>query len=138
MDMPMDLMWDVAAKTALVLAILYGALWVLRRYYGKGMMPRRGAPLLVLQSAQLGPGRSVHLIGVGSKTLLVGATSQQVSLLADVGPMDLAVDQEETSPDSFERQLRKAVGVAGSLPLWLKRRPAGTGSEEASDRGDTE
>ncbi len=139
MDMPLDLIWDVAVKTALVLALLYAALWAIRRYYGKSGVLQRGPSLLVVQSTQLGPGRSVHLIGVGGKMLLIGATSQQVSLLAEVGSMDPAAEPEAVdTPDSFERHLRKAIDVAGSLPARLKRRPFSRGGESDSGTGEVE
>ncbi len=135
----MDLIWDVAVKTSLVLAILYAALWVMRRYYGKTGIPQRGPSLMVVQSTQLGPGRSVHLIGIGGKMLLVGATSQQVSLLAEVGSADLAVEPEvAVTADSFERQLRKAIEVAGSLPARLRRRAPDKGTDDGPDAGGAE
>ncbi len=129
----MDLIWDVAVKTAMVLALLYGVMWFIRRHYGKNGVVHRGPSILVVQSAQLGPGRSVHLIGVGGKMLLVGATSQQVSLLSELGAMDLeslAVPRE--GADSFERYLQQAVVMAGSLSAKLR----GKGQDPA-DRGET-
>ncbi len=139
MDLPMDLIWDVAVKTSLVLAMLYAALWVMRRYYGKSGTPQRGPALMVVQSTQLGPGRSVHLIGIGDKMLLVGATSQQVSLLAEVDSADLAVEPKvATTHDSFEGQLRKAIEVAGALPARLMKRPSNRAIDGDPDTGDAE
>ncbi|MHB0868162.1 MAG: flagellar biosynthetic protein FliO [Chloroflexota bacterium] len=122
MDAPLDLIWDVAVKTAMVLALLYSVMWVIRRYYGKSAVVRQGPSIMVVQSAQLGPGRSVHLIGVGDKMLLVGATSQQVSLLAELADVDVepAGDPREVVTDSFDRHLRQAAGVAGLLSARIK------------------
>ncbi len=139
MDVPTDLIWDVAAKTALVLALLYGVLWTIRRYYGKTGLQQRSASILVVQSAQLGPGRSVHLIGVGGKMLLVGATSQQVSLLAEVGAADLVMESEvAVSGDGFDRHLRQAIDAAGSLSSRLRRGRLDRGSDMNSGAGEAE
>ncbi|MGE5620314.1 MAG: flagellar biosynthetic protein FliO [Sphingomonadaceae bacterium] len=116
MDAPLDLIWDVAVKTAMVLALLYGVLWLFRRYYGKAGVVRRGPSILVVQSAQLGPGRSLHLIGVGGRVLLVGSTSQQVSLLAELDGAEIGAGGEEQEPAyGFDRYLQQAIGVAGRL-----------------------
>jgi len=136
--MPVDLIWDVVAKTALVLAVLYAALWLLRRYYLRGGVARNGASLLVIQSAQLGPGRSLHLIGVGGKTLLVGSTSQQISLIAEVDPMQPLEMAGQAPGDSFDRYLRKAVDVASSIPERLRQRPLGRRGGNASVDGEAE
>lgn len=134
----MDLIWDVVAKTALVLAVLYAALWLLRRYYLRGGAARNGTSLLVLQSAQLGPGRSLHLIGVGGKTLLVGSTSQQISLIAEVDSVQTLEVVEQGPDDSFDRYLRKAADVASSIQERLRQRPQGRRSRDASVDGEAE
>lgn len=122
-DVPLNLIWDVAVKTALVLALLYGVLWAIRRFYGKTGVVHRGPAIEVVQSAQLGPGRSVHLIGVGERMLLVGATSQQVSLLAEIGALKLeAVSEPQGTGDAFDHCLRQALEMAGSLPSRWRRR----------------
>ncbi len=125
-DAPMDLIWDVAAKTALVLALLYAVLWWIRRVNGKSALTGRRPAIQVMQSAQLGPGRTLHLIGVGEKVLLVGATSQQVSLLSEMERGDLGsllgVQGEE---EPFDRYLRQAMGAAGSLSSRLRGRLGG-------------
>ena len=135
----MDLLWDVAVKTALVLVLLYGVLWVIRRYYGKPGVSRRGTSLLVVQSAQLGPGRSVHLIGVGGRLLLVGATSQQVSLLVEVEATETEMEAEPiTDGESFDRYLRQAVDAAGSISSRLREIRLGRGTDGESGRGKLE
>ena len=138
MDMPVDLIWDVVAKTALVLAALYAVLWLIRRNYVRGGAARQGVSLMVLQSAQLGPGRSLHLIGVGGKTLLVGSTSQQISLIAEVDPMQPLEFAEQVPVESFDRYLRKAVEMASSIPVRLRQRPLGRRGGDASVDGEAE
>lgn len=132
---PTDLLWDVLLKTALVLAVLYAVLWAIRRFMGRGVVAPRGTSILVIHSAHLGPGRSVHLIGVGDKMLLVGATSQQVSLLAEldvageVAPPDAPVEAA-----SFERYLHRAAEMWQTASSRLRIR-GGDGGENRPGSG---
>ena len=126
----MDLLWDVASKTALVLAAMYGVLLLARRFWG-GPGALRGKPLMsVVQSAHLGPGRSVHLIGVGGRMLLVGATSQQVSLLTEMEASELeAAEEVAVRKASFEQYLSRAAEIVGATSARLKARQKRTSSE---------
>lgn len=120
---PTDLLWDLLLKTALVLAALYAALWAIRRFMGRGVIAPRGASILVIHSAHLGPGRSVHLIGVGDKMLLVGATSQQVSLLAELDAAgEVSLPDASAESASFERYLHRAVEMWQSASSRLRIR----------------
>ncbi|HEX2922770.1 MAG TPA: flagellar biosynthetic protein FliO [Chloroflexota bacterium] len=119
-DAPGDLLWDVIVKTALVLALLYGVLWLVKRYYGRTASTPKGAGIVLIQSTHLGPGRALHLVGVGSRTLLLGATSQQVSLLAELDPTDLESEPNSVEGYSFDRYLNQASGVAGMLSSRLR------------------
>lgn len=139
MDAPMELIWDVVVKTALVLVLLYGVLWAIRRFNGRTGLVHRGPSILVVQSAQLGPGRSVHLIGVGDKVLLVGATAQQVSLLAELGAedMDPVLGVQEVN-DPFERYLHRAAQAATSLSSRLRGRGPAKGDGDETGAGAAE
>ena len=54
----------------------------------------------VVSSLTLAPNRSVHLLRVpGGKTVLVGATPNQVNLIADLG--EIAEDLESDAAGSF-------------------------------------
>lgn len=67
--------------------------------------PRAGADgLRVLSSHALTgtPGAAVHLLSVADRTLLVGATAQAVTLLAD-----WEAEQSEPSPDAFDSYLAR-------------------------------
>lgn len=87
---------DIGFKLIAVLALAYGSLALLKRVgVGGATAPRSGgAPSMrVVSSLALAPNRSVHVLKVpGGKTLLVGATPNQVNLIADLG----ALAEEET------------------------------------------
>jgi flagellar biogenesis protein FliO len=90
---------DIGFKLIAVLALAYGSLLLLKRagFGGAAAARTGGTPgIRVVSSLSLAPNRSVHVLKVpGGKTLLVGATPNQVNLIADLG--DIA---EEESPDA--------------------------------------
>lgn len=121
MEQPTSLLFDLLSKTALVLALLYGFVWGLRKFTGSAAGIRLGPTVQIIQSAHLGPGRSVHLISVGNKGFLVGATSHHVSLIArvDVSEADhLLVEGRESRP--FDGCLQRASQLLASVCPGLR------------------
>jgi flagellar biosynthetic protein FliO len=95
---------DIAFKLIAVLALAYASLLLLKRVGVGGASVARtgGQGMRVLSSLTLAPNRSVHVLKVpGGKTLLVGATPNQVNLIADLG--DLPEDEvgENAEATSF-------------------------------------
>jgi flagellar biogenesis protein FliO len=81
----------------------------------------------------------VHLIGVGGRLLLVGATSQQVSLLVEVEATETGMEAEPiTDGESFDRYLRQAFDAAGSISARLRDIRLGRGTNGESGRGKLE
>ncbi|HDS83739.1 MAG TPA: hypothetical protein ENN97_00855 [Phycisphaerales bacterium] len=68
--------------------------WLVCRKLGGGSVGG-GRTIRIGETVRLGPRKSLHLIRVGSRTLLVGATGEQVSLLADVSD-HVSVDEGKT------------------------------------------
>jgi flagellar biosynthetic protein FliO len=75
----------LALKLGLVLLLIYATIWLLRRYLGRpaGAAAATGA-LRLLQSLPLGQQQYVHLIEVGDRLLVVGATPQHLTLLGEI------------------------------------------------------
>ena len=78
-------------KLLAVLIVAYFAMMLMKRYYlgGQTTAPGAGAPratrtVHVLETASLGQGRQLHLVAAGKRCFLLGATTQQVSLLGEV------------------------------------------------------
>jgi flagellar biogenesis protein FliO len=92
-------LFDVGIKFAAVLGLAYGSLMLLKKV-GLGGPAARGSQQMsgvrVVSSLALAPNRTVHVIRTpGGKSLLVGATTSQVNLIADLGELDedsVAVD----------------------------------------------
>ena len=97
----LDFVADIGIKLVAVLGLAYGSLTLLKRAGGGGPTVARAASgssvgLRVVSSLALAPNRTVHVLQVpGGKTLLVGATPNQVNLLTELGELpalDLAPD----------------------------------------------
>jgi len=107
---------ELALKLALVVGLIYvvlaGLRWLQRRTASSSS---NGAAIRVLESTGLAPGQTLHLVVVGEKTLLIGATDQQLSILAELA--DIATPfSEETS--EFEESLARVKPFSGPALDW--------------------
>lgn len=69
-------------------------------YLSKKLLPKlslSGKRIQVTETVHLGPRKSIHLIKIGKKTLLIGSTNENISSLADVtdqiSEVDLSANQ---------------------------------------------
>jgi flagellar biogenesis protein FliO len=99
-------MFDVGIKMFAVLALAYGSMLLLKRA-GLGSAAgavKNGASIQgmrVVSTLVLAPNRSVHVLKVpGSKLLLVGATPNQINLIAELG--DIADDELPEAASFFD------------------------------------
>ena len=104
-------------RLGLVLLAIWGAIvamrWWVRRQSGAADSPTRRLELLETRS--LGPNRALHLVRVGGRAVLIGATAEHISAL-------LAVDD----PAELERLLEVAEAPgAGPRSLGELRRNLG-------------
>lgn len=100
----------IVSLTVVLVLMALAARFVRRYRVGLGGR-RQGAPVEVLARAGVGRRSSVSVIRTGRRTLVVGVTDTNVSLLADLGPDDLVEmesDAERTRPP----------GGSGPVPSW--------------------
>ena len=76
-------LWQMLGMVVVIAILGVGGLWVLRRLMPR-IQQRRGRNIAVLETACLGPSRTVHLLRVGQKEFLVASTREHISMLADV------------------------------------------------------
>jgi len=112
---PEPSIWSVllslAWKLGLVIALAYGLLWLMKR----GMHVRRlnpGERMQLVETIGLGNNRSLHLLRVGSRSLLIGATGQELRMLADVTDAVAGQAQPEWSDDEATAILREVAAVS--------------------------
>lgn len=88
--------WRTLIALTLVLALLAGLAWVLR----KGLLARRSSQALNVETAlALGDRRSLVIVTVEGRRLLIGLTPGQVSLVTELKP-----------PQTFEQAVVRATG----------------------------
>jgi len=97
-------------KLILVLAIAYGCIFGLKKIntFKAGVVENKKR-VIVLEHTAIGPGRQLHLVSVGGKNLLLGSTSQQISILAELDP-ELVPDYPEEEIVGFKEQLSQFLG----------------------------
>jgi flagellar biosynthetic protein FliO len=94
--------WEISIDVILKLSIVLGLVFVAMR--GLRWLQRNrqqnvtgGATINVLETTGLAPGRSLHLVVVGEKTLLLGATDHQITVLSELADANIPVPEEEPS-----------------------------------------
>ncbi len=101
-----------------VFGLLAGALFLLRHW---GRASTKGHTLKVVETVDIGPGKSLSLVAVGSKGFLLAATTDRIYLVSEIEVSDLkvAVDLPENTPDTM------ADSNAASGSSHAERLPAG-------------
>jgi flagellar biogenesis protein FliO len=102
------------ARLALVVAVIWVAVmamrWWVRRMQGGGSRGALGA-LEVIETHALGPNRALHLVRLGDRAVLVGATQERITQLMTVeDPAELKRLLER--PEAPERPVRTAAGMS--------------------------
>lgn len=106
-------LWQLFLGLAIVLALLVGSLWVLKRL---GVQRGGGAGLLrVVAGAAVGTRERVVIVEIGSTWLVLGVAPGHVSALAEV-PRQSAPAPAAT-PDS-----PSGAGMPDLLRKWMQRR----------------
>jgi len=72
---------SLVASFALVLVLLLGTLWVLRRIGAAGLRSQAGRRLVVVESLWLGNRQRVVLLRVDDREVLLGVSAQGISRL---------------------------------------------------------
>jgi len=111
---------------AIVSAVVYGALYALRKLMGRkyGANGANGS-LEVLQTTYVGQHKTISLVRVGERSVLVGVTDQQITTLTELDVDEtMALTQQVERPvqnDSFSRVLSTATGKLKLFGLNKKR-----------------
>ena len=105
-------MLKTAGALAAVIGLMLVALWLLRRFggarFGAGSA---GSLIRVLDTRMLGPRRYVSVLRVGGRTLAVGVTEQNITLLAELAADDLdGKAADEPAPAGFAEALARITG----------------------------
>lgn len=135
------------------LAVVVGLLILVARLVNRRFKPAAGAPVRVVHRQPLTRGSGVAVVAVGTRVLVLGTTEQQVTLLAEVEPDEIGLDEEyddepaddagispRPRPAAWTTRPTSADGrLAGSLlsiDTWRQTLAAFSGSRALRDAGD--
>lgn len=105
---------EFVLKLLVVIGLIYLALTGLRWLQkNRQQVATGGTTVRVLETTGLAPGRSLYLVVVGEKTLLIGATDHHLSVLTEL--VDVAAPLPEEAL-TFDETLSKAADHAVSAP----------------------
>ncbi len=116
--------WDwinLGLKLGIVLliiwAVVFGMRWYLRRSGGfAGSGP--GRQLQILESRSLGPNRSIQLVRVGGRAVLIGVTQERVTRLIEIDDPD-EVERLAERPDSQSDRATSLRGLVTGLNVAM-------------------
>jgi flagellar protein FliO/FliZ len=91
-------MIELTVRLVASLAIVVGLLLLTAKVAGKRFTARAGAPVRVVHRQALSRGSAVAVVEVGGRTLVLGTTEHQVSLLTELDADDLAAEDGEEAP----------------------------------------
>lgn len=110
-------MLELAVRMVVSLAAVLGLMLLIARMGQKRFKGRTGSPLQVVHRQSLSRGSGVALVSVGGRMLLLGTTDQQVQMLTEVDPADLAgeVPAPAAAPVAAPEPVSPAATVPDSL-----------------------
>ena len=111
-----DAMVKMISALALVIALVYGALYMLRRLMGRRLKGSGGnGSLEVLETTYVGQHKAISLVRVGHRSVLVGVTDSQITTLTE---LDVEETEEILGPST---QPAKAEPFSGALSGAVER-----------------
>jgi len=131
----------LGVKLGVVLLLAYGCLLALRRFMPGGVAAAPASDMGVRRTITLAPGRSVHLLEVEGRHLLIASSGQQITLLAELTPSapgpvvetEASQPHQEARRDGFRRHLDgllghgATAGTPGAAGVELGENPSGHG-----------
>ena len=106
-------LFKVGAALAVVIIAIYLGLYMLKRMMGKKYSGnKKNSVLEVLETTYIGPKKSISLIRIAGKSVLVASTETQISMLTEMDSDEtkeiLREIDVEIEPDVFQNMLHSA------------------------------
>lgn len=119
---------SLAWRLALVAIIVAASLFALRWYARKTSGPKSQTGFLrVVDTLPVGSGRTIHLVALGERVIVVGATPQSLGLLSELTPEESDLVMQETVHASdqpfgaFAGELMKNLRNTNSMRTTRRR-----------------
>lgn len=113
----------IIIKLISVLLLIIGGAILLRRWQLKGGFQRKAGQLSIIETIRLSPRQAVHLVRVGDRQVLIGATDQSITVLTpiearmiDEQPESAASPRSAINPAFEFTQVLEAVSGKRQIP----------------------
>lgn len=118
------------------LAVVVGLMLLLARLAGHRMRGGSGSLVRVLHRQPLTRGTGVSVITIAGRVLVLGTTEHQVSLLAELDPFEMGIDDDRSTPVTGPTSVADIVSLRDGTDADLPS-PAAHVEPAASDPDDT-
>lgn len=92
---------------ALVVCLIYAVYYGLRWWRGGLLRAREGEGIVVLDHARLDGDKSVYVVALGDKVVVLGASGSDLRMLCELGEEEAAAFQEAVEGDSSVHEAEK-------------------------------
>ncbi|MDD3733215.1 MAG: flagellar biosynthetic protein FliO [candidate division Zixibacteria bacterium] len=103
----------MVSALAVVLVCIYLGIYLLKRMMGRRYAAGGGNGILqVLETAYVGPKKTVSLIRVAERSVLIGVTDNQISMLTELGAEEtaaLSAGNIDTTGEGFNQLFKSAI-----------------------------
>ena len=82
-------LWRLFGALALVLVLAWGTMWIAKRVLRGRVAGVNKSDLKVLDRVYLAPRRSVEIVSIGNRVLVLGVTDQAISMLTELSDEDI-------------------------------------------------
>ena len=115
-DSALPSMFRMASALVIVIACIYGALYLLKRLQRNRFSGRKGNAILeVIETTCIAPKKTISLVRVGEKSVLVGISEGQMNMLTEL-------DADQTAAVMAEPEVvDETQQFSGSLTQAFKR-----------------
>jgi flagellar biosynthetic protein FliO len=118
-------LWPSVARLlgalVLVLVLAWVVLWVLRRALKGRWAGAGGSGVKVLERVYLAPRRSIEVVAVGRRILVLGVTDSHIGMLTELTPDDLGIDSAPGGGD-MPGAVKPNSGEGTADRLWQQAR----------------
>jgi flagellar protein FliO/FliZ len=129
-------MAELGIRLVCSLAVVIGLLVLIARLVNRRFKASTGAPVQVVHRQSLTRSSGVAVVTVGTRVLVLGTTEQQVTLLAEVEPDEIGLDELYDDGAADEAPRLTSVPSSGPRPaaIIVRRTSADTSRRPGAHR----
>lgn len=111
-----DALWSSLGRLGIALVVvvvlIWGTLWIAKRMMSGRFSGKLESPMRIVERLHLAPKRTVDVVSIGDRILVLGVTESSISMLTELNPEDLKTNSafaktlsQQQTPDPRRRDL---------------------------------